>query len=142
MNESETALTALGDQRFVSLTTFRRTGERVSTPVWIARDGQALVVTTPAGSGKVKRLRSNPRVELQPCSRTGRVDETDVPVVGTAEICTDNEVRQRSTGAIRTKYRIEYRLVMGIERLLSRRNHERVILRITPPDPTERLRAS
>ena len=134
MPDIDAALMALGDQRFVSLTTFRRTGERVSTPVWIARAGDALVVTTPAGSGKVKRLRRDPRVELQSCSRTGRIDETDVPVAGTAEILTDNDVRHRLTTVIRQKYRIEYRLVMGIERLISRRNHKRVILRITPPE--------
>ncbi|MDT0352926.1 PNPOx family protein [Pseudonocardia charpentierae] len=32
-------------ERFVSLTTFRRDGTPVATPVWIARDGDALVVT-------------------------------------------------------------------------------------------------
>ena len=37
-------LLALGSEAFVSLTTFRRTGIGVSTPVWIARDGDALVV--------------------------------------------------------------------------------------------------
>jgi PPOX class probable F420-dependent enzyme len=132
MADIDAALLALGDQRFVSLTTFRKTGERVSTPVWIAREGHALVVTTPSGSGKVKRLRRDPRVELQPCSRTGRVDETDVPATGTAEILTGSGVRQRLTSIIREKYRMEYRVVMGIERLVSRRNRERFILRITP----------
>ena len=67
------ALAALAGERFISLTTFRRSGEPVPTPVWIARDGDTLVVTTPAESGKVKRLRHHSRVELRPCSRTGRV---------------------------------------------------------------------
>ena len=44
------ALTALGDERFISLTTFLRSGNAVSTPVWIARDGDVLAVTTRAGS--------------------------------------------------------------------------------------------
>ncbi|WKK72242.1 hypothetical protein Q0F99_04380 [Rathayibacter oskolensis] len=46
------ALSALSDESFVSLTTFRRTGAGVSTPVWIARDGAALIVTTPAGAAR------------------------------------------------------------------------------------------
>ena len=54
------ALTALGDERFISLTTFLRSGNAVSTPVWIARDGDVLAVTTPAMSGEVKRLRNSP----------------------------------------------------------------------------------
>ena len=50
-----TPLLALADHRFVSLTTFRRSGAPVSTPVWASRDGDLLVVLTPVGSGKVKR---------------------------------------------------------------------------------------
>ncbi|MDT7579905.1 MAG: uncharacterized protein QOK35_1169, partial [Pseudonocardiales bacterium] len=49
-------LAEMADEQFVSLSTFRRSGAPVATPVWIARDGDALVVTTIADSGKVKRL--------------------------------------------------------------------------------------
>ena len=56
------SLLSLADARFGSLTTFRRSGERVSTPVWVGRDGGALVVLTLAASGKVRRLRRDPRV--------------------------------------------------------------------------------
>lgn len=120
----------LGDQRFVSLTTFRRNGERISTPVWIARDGNALVVTTPAASGKVKRLRNNQRVELRPCSRTGRVKDGTEPVSGHAEILKDEAARERTTRIIRRKYGVDYRIVMSIERLARSKSSDRVILRI------------
>ena len=70
------AFAAMGDERFISLTTFRKTGDAVSTPVWIARDGDDLVVTTPATSGKVKRLRNSGRVEMRVCDRMGRVKES------------------------------------------------------------------
>ncbi len=122
---------ALGDERFVSLTTFRRSGERVSTPVWIGRDGEALVVTTPAASGKVKRLRNDPRVEMRPCGRMGRVEDGAEPVAGVAEIVADAGGRERSTEIIRRKYGLEYRVVMGIERLGGSDPGNRVILRIT-----------
>ena len=59
-----TPLLALAEHRFVSLTTFRRSGTPVSTPVWVGRHGDGLVVLTPVGSGKVTRLRSDPRVVL------------------------------------------------------------------------------
>ena len=124
-------LAALGDERFVSLTTFRRSGERVSTPVWVAKDGDALVITTPAASGKVKRLRNDPCVELRPCGRLGRVEEGAVPVAGVAEILADEEGQERPTGIIRKKYGLEYRVVMGIERLGGSGRADRVILRIT-----------
>ena len=58
---------------YVSLTTFRRTGIPVSTPVWAAPDGDTLVVWTRADSGKVKRLRHTPRVTVAPCDVRGRV---------------------------------------------------------------------
>jgi len=129
---ADTAFDALGKERFVSLTTYRRSGEPVSTPVWVASDGDALVVTTPADSGKVKRLRHTPRVELRPCSRTGRVRDGAPPVAGTAQVLSDSVSRERLTGLIRRKYRIEYRVVMAIERLSRSGRRPRVLLRITP----------
>jgi len=118
----------LADARFVSLTTFRKTGVPVSTPVWIARDGDDLIVTTPAGAGKLKRLRNNPLVELRECSRMGKVDD-DAPVV-TAAASTEEET-ERLVHAFTAKYRLEYRIMLGIEKLVSKGNAHRVIIRIS-----------
>lgn len=122
----------LGDESFVSLTTFRRSGEPISTPVWIARDGDALIVTTPEESGKVKRLHNNESVELRPCSRRGKVDARVDPVAAVAEIVTDESASRRMADTIRDEYGLEYRIVMFIERALARRQKPRVLLRITP----------
>src|SRR3954454_13402951 len=116
----DTALAALGDERFVSLTTFRRSGERVSTPVWVGRDGDALVVLTPARSGKVKRLRHDSRIEVAPCTRFGRVGDGVVPVAGTAEVRESTAGVDRGRATIRRHYPIESRVVLGIERLIER----------------------
>ena len=126
------AFADLGDEKFVSLTTFRRSGERVSTPVWIGRDGDALIVTTPEASGKVKRLRNSPRVEVRPCNRRGRVQDGAEPVAAVAEILSKDAAKDRLTDIIRSKYGIEFRLVMAVERLVRSRQARRVILRITP----------
>jgi PPOX class probable F420-dependent enzyme len=126
------AFTALAREKFVSLTTFRRSGEAVSTPVWIGEDADALVVTTGEQTGKVKRLVNDSRVRLRPCSRAGRVREHAVAVSGTAKILTDDESRSRLTGVIRRKYGLEFRVVMALERLLRSSPGMRVILRITP----------
>jgi PPOX class probable F420-dependent enzyme len=115
-----TSLLPLADARFVSLTTFRRSGERVSTPVWVGRDGDSLVVLTPAGSGKVKRLRHDPRVELAPCGRFGKVADGVEPVNGTAELREHTDDVERARATIRATYPIESRLVLGIERLVER----------------------
>ena len=129
---TSSAFDDLGREQFVSLTTYRRSGVGVPTPVWIGRDGDALVVTTPAGSGKVKRLRTNPRVEMRPCSRSGRVDDASRPVAGVAEVITDEATCARMTGVLRAKYGVQFRLVMVVERLLRSGQSRRVLLRITP----------
>ncbi len=122
------ALAEIAHQKFVSLTTFRRSGVAVATAVWIARECDALVVTTSADSGKVKRLRHDPRVELRPCSRTGRVGDGVEPIRGVAEVMRPSE---GAVGALRRKYGLEYRIVTAVERVLARRRWERVIVRIT-----------
>lgn len=125
-------LLALGDERFVSLTTFRRTGEPVSTPVWVVRDGDALLVTTPDDSGKVKRLRHTARVELRPCSRSGAVPDGAVAVAGEAELVTDAAHVTRLSRLFRDRYGLEYRVFMVVERIAARRQKPRVMVRITP----------
>jgi PPOX class probable F420-dependent enzyme len=128
---SDSVFAALGDEPFLSLTTFRKSGERVSTPMWVARDGDALIMFTPEASGKVKRLRNSPRVELRPCNRIGRVKEGVEPVAAMAEVLTDEDTLERATGIIRRKYRLMYQVIMAIERLIKSGPEKRVILRIT-----------
>jgi uncharacterized protein len=115
-----TPLLPLADARFVSLTTFRRSGEPVSTPVWIGRDGGALVVLTPAGSGKVRRLRHDPRVEIRPCGRFGKVPDGVQPVAATAELREVPADVEQARATIRRTYPLESRIVLGIERLAER----------------------
>lgn len=130
-----TSLLPLADARFVSLTTFRDSGERVSTPVWVGRDGESLVVLTPASSGKVKRLRRDPRVELAPCGRFGKVADGAQPVTGTAAVREAPAEVARARATIRATYPIESRVVLGIERLIERLRRrprtERLALLIT-----------
>ncbi len=110
------AFLALGDESFVSLTTFRKNGEGVPTPVWIAREGDTLIVTTPAGTGKVKRLRNDSRVELRPSNRMGKVAEYAPLFHGTAVIVEDPAAVERMGEAFLAKYRLEYRIFLWIER--------------------------
>ncbi len=120
----------LGDQRFVSLTTFKRSGQGVAAPMWIGRDGADLFVWTPADSWKVKRVRNNPRVLLAPSSRFGKVSDGVLTVEGTAQVVTDPVTVQRLQGGIRRKYGFGYRLVTLVERIAARGRKPRVILRI------------
>jgi PPOX class probable F420-dependent enzyme len=64
---------AIADEKYVLLTTFKRDGTPVASPVWIVGlpDGRAGFWTS-SGSGKAKRLVHTSRVLLQPSNATGK----------------------------------------------------------------------
>jgi PPOX class probable F420-dependent enzyme len=124
------ALSALGAEKFVSLTTFKKDGSAVATPMWIGRDGDHLFVWTPADSWKTKRVKNNPDIALVPCSRSGKVREGAQQVHGVATVIVDPATVERLAGVIRHKYGFEFTVVTFIERLLARGRKPRVILRI------------
>jgi hypothetical protein len=126
----ESPLLALGSEEFVSLTTFRKTGVGVPTTVWVGRDGDALLVTTAASTGKVKRIRNNPRVELRPCNRMGHVRNGAPTATGRAEVLEDPESAARLARVYARKYGLKSRIGMWI---VGRRKNpvKRVVLRIT-----------
>ncbi|MEV1288416.1 PPOX class F420-dependent oxidoreductase [Micromonospora sp. NPDC049679] len=74
-----TALDRLGAEKYVLLTTFRKDGRAVATPVWVVRDGDALAVWSAADAGKVKRIRNIDAVTLAPCDFRGNQHADPVP---------------------------------------------------------------
>ena len=60
-------------QNYVSLETFKKSGQGLKTPVWFVLDGNVLYVYTDADSWKVKRIRNNPRVRVAVCNMRGDV---------------------------------------------------------------------
>jgi PPOX class probable F420-dependent enzyme len=71
MLKERTPFHQLTGHAYMSLTTFRKSGEPVPTPVWFAQDGETLYVMTQASAGKVKRIRHNAQVEVAPCAVNG-----------------------------------------------------------------------
>ena len=65
----------------MNVETFRKNGKGVRTPVWFVQDGDTLYIRTIADSGKVKRIRSNPRVNLAPCRVDGELIGEWVPAI-------------------------------------------------------------
>jgi PPOX class probable F420-dependent enzyme len=58
----------LHGHQYALLVTYRRDGTPVPTAVWFGEDGGGVVLRTETASGKVRRLRRDPRVLLAPCS--------------------------------------------------------------------------
>jgi hypothetical protein len=67
-----TTLKPFKDQRTILLTTYRRDGTPVSTPVSIAFDGDRAFFRTWETAWKAKRLRHNPNVEIAPSTFRGK----------------------------------------------------------------------
>lgn len=90
---------ALGDEKYILLTTFRRDGTPVATPVWAVKlDGDEVGFWTSSGSGKAKRLAHTARVTAAPCDARGRVRAGAATVDATARLVTGSEfeaIRQR-----------------------------------------------
>lgn len=107
----------LADEQFVLLTTFRRDGRAVPTPVWVVPLDGGLGIWTPGSSGKVKRIRRSGAVTLAPCDRRGTPLGDAVP--GTARLLDEAGTRRVRT-AVRTKYGLLGRVLTTVERLRRR----------------------
>ncbi|GAA2641368.1 PPOX class F420-dependent oxidoreductase [Streptomyces vastus] len=109
-----TALERLGAAKYLLITSYRKNGSAVATPVWVVRDGEALGAWSATDSWKVKRIRNRADVLVGPCDARG--NPTGEPVAATAEIC-DPDVTARYRTLIARKYGITGRLVLFGSRL-------------------------
>ena len=80
-------MTSLADEKYLLLTTFRKDGRAVSSPVWCADLGDTrLGFWTSSGSGKAKRLAHTSKVTVQPCDARGKVKDGSVVTDATAVV--------------------------------------------------------
>ena len=74
MSEDQTSdFSVVEGRKYISLTTFRKSGKPVATPVWFVEKEGKICVWTQSNSGKMKRLRHDSRVTLAPCTMGGKV---------------------------------------------------------------------
>ncbi|MER6631399.1 PPOX class F420-dependent oxidoreductase [Streptomyces sp. NPDC000987] len=124
----DTALKRLGEGKYLLVTSYRKNGTPVATPVWVVRDGDTLGVWTSADSWKVKRIRARPEVLVGPCDVRGNPTGPQVPA--TAEI-TDEATLARYRELIGRKYGVLGRLTLLGSRL--RRGLDGTVgIRVTP----------
>ena len=113
---------AFDGHQFLRLTTFRKTGVGVPTPVWfVALDG-GLGVFTAADSGKVKRIRNEARVRIAPCNFRGTPKG---PEQEAAARLVAGEAAERIHAALAAKYGWMFRLAV-------RRRPDHAYLEIVP----------
>jgi PPOX class probable F420-dependent enzyme len=101
--------------KYLSLTTYRRDGTPVSTPVWFVEEDGRLFATTAADSYKAKRLRRNPSAMVAPCTARGVPKGDAIPVQ--VEFLSPDE-HARVDRLMAEKYQVDRVLILPIYRLV------------------------
>jgi PPOX class probable F420-dependent enzyme len=124
----------LARARHLRLTTFRKSGQPVGSPVWFALVGDRAYVVSEDPSGKVKRLRHTSRVRLAPGDYRGR--PTGDEIEATATIIADTAEEHTAERALRERYGWQWRLFRWFTATFRKRNGRpirHVFLRLTTP---------
>ncbi|HEY0195249.1 MAG TPA: PPOX class F420-dependent oxidoreductase, partial [Kofleriaceae bacterium] len=108
------SLEQLSSEKYVLVTTFRKDGRAVATPLWGVPNGAGLAIWTPRDTGKVKRIRNSGRVTVAACDARGNVHGEAVD--GQARIG-DQADRLRIGKALTRKYGWSARLILLGSRL-------------------------
>ncbi|MFD6397278.1 PPOX class F420-dependent oxidoreductase [Nocardia sp. NPDC060249] len=114
MKPTDAVLGELAAGKYLLLTTFRRDGTAVPTPVWVMRDGRTLAVWSAADAGKVKRIRNGSRVIVAPCDWRGKPLGVSVP--GCAEVLAP-DASTHFTALMKRKYGLVARIGLVGSRL-------------------------
>ncbi|MHA1202984.1 MAG: PPOX class F420-dependent oxidoreductase [Candidatus Heimdallarchaeaceae archaeon] len=114
----------LNNQKYISLTTYKKNGEGVSTPIWFARDNDDIYIMTDMKTWKAKRIKNNPKVTFVSCSFRGKVKQkfSDLRIHGEAEFLKGKE-HDKAEQQIANNYKLLYRFS---------RREENIFLKITP----------
>jgi uncharacterized protein len=123
--------------KYLRVTSYRRDGTGVATPVWFVAEGERLLVETDAGSYKVKRIRHDPHVSVAMCSARGKT--LSDPIEAQARILPWDA--ERIGPMFKDKYRIDlafFRPLRAVQKVahLGRKQDGPVLLEITPSAET------
>lgn len=113
--ERTTDLDALFPGRYLSITSFKRDGTGIATPVWFVSDGGRLFAFTDLHSAKVRRIRRNPNVLVASCWANGKLRQEPIPAH--VEILTAEADLERVQKLLLERYKVSYRVVMLFYRL-------------------------
>lgn len=96
-------------KKYLSLETYRKNGEGMRTPLWFVEEGGIFYAQTLSSTGKVKRVRRQPRVRLVPCGRRGNLEGGWVE--GEAWIVRGAQKEKRIDEMLNRKYGVARRLI-------------------------------
>ncbi len=103
---------SISDEKYVSLTTYKRDGSTKALPVWIVEVADGKVgFTTASSSYKVKRINNDPRVILQPSDAKGNVKDGSEAATGAATVVTAATDFESVKQLVKAKYGIQYTMI-------------------------------
>ena len=103
------------DSRTINLTTYRKSGDVVHTPVWVVTDGTLGYVKTSKSAGKVKRIKNNHKAIIAPCTNSGKITGDKIEIK--AEVI---ELSHTDYKIIDKKFKTKYNLLYIIMKFLPR----------------------
>lgn len=120
----------LAGEKYINLETYRKNGRGVRTPVWFVESGSGdgsilLYVRTSDDTGKYKRIRNNPSVQIAPCDMRGSVKGSWVK--GEARIANEEE-KLKAFKMLEKKYGMIYKMTRMFR---SSKNYVVIVIRIT-----------
>ena len=122
-----TSFARLGRNPFIALTTYRKNGTSVMTPVWFVKQDGKLFIWTAVDSGKAKRLKNNPCVQLGPSNHSGKL----LGAIESGRACfVAKEKYPALDKAFRAKYGWQVTLFASIWKF---QGHQHTYIEITPP---------
>ncbi|CAA0119225.1 Uncharacterised protein [BD1-7 clade bacterium] len=113
---------------YLSLSTRKKDGSHVDTPVWYAREDNTFYCFSAGNAGKVKRIRNFTDVKICPCTVTGKI--TGEWEGAEAEILTRDEIHLAHR-ALKRQYGWKMAL-MDILSTFGNKKAKRAYLRIRP----------
>ena len=116
-------------EKYINLETYRKNGQGVRTPVWFVErdkdDGSVLYVRTSDDTGKYKRVRKNPSVQIAPCDMRGTVKGKWIK--GEARIAGEEE-KLKAFKMLEKKYGVLYKMT---RMFLSSKNYVVIAIHVT-----------
>lgn len=107
----------IADEKYMSLTTYRKSGEAVASPVWVVglADG-SVGFWTSSTSGKAKRIRNSGKITVQASDSRGRLKAGSEVLSGTARLVTTGPEMDE----IATKVKAKYGFMTNVTRVLAK----------------------
>jgi PPOX class probable F420-dependent enzyme len=115
--EANDARAALRRAKTIVLSSYKRDGPAVATPVSLGFDGERLFFRSYDRAWKTKRIRNNPRVEVAPSTLRGK--PTGDPV-GARAVLLEGEEAKAASRALARGHRVLQRLLVPFAHRLAR----------------------